>query len=87
MEAIFIIIKILACIFLAGLFLLFCWFILYGWKADNFRRYFKPGIMCLFQDGNEKNVGIIESINSTKIKIRNEFNEVFIIPISEIYPI
>ena len=87
METIFFILKILAYIFIAGLFLMFCLFLLYGWKADNFRRFLKPGIMCLFQDGNDKDVGIIESINSTKIKIRNEFNEVFIKSISEIYPI
>ena len=87
MEAIFIILKILAYLFLAGLFLLFCWFILINQKNRNFKRNLIEGTHCKYYQGESENFGIIKEINGKSVTILNYFSGEITKPISEIYPI
>lgn len=87
METIIIILRILAYIFGAGLFLLFCWFILWYNKDKKFRRNVKKGIPCIYYWGETKCYGHIKEIKKNSVVVSNYFEGDIIIPISEIYSI
>lgn len=87
MEAIFIILKILAYLFLVGLFLLFCWFTFMNQKYKNFRRNLKEGKACRYYCGETKHFGHIKEININSVVVSDYFEGDIIKNISEIYPI